>query len=140
MSLQVCHCGWSKVTTYHGLITHQGKMGCTSRGVKVEESEQQYMWGHIELTNNQKDFELDLYTSIETGEFCTKFPPIHVVFSPNKKCDRNQLFDYVSNTHNRLLFRQEPPDLSMRLVQSYDLPGPENPPRHDGMHAKGCEG
>ncbi|KAF1380787.1 hypothetical protein PFLUV_G00167610 [Perca fluviatilis] len=67
MSLQVCHCGWSKITTYHGLRTHQGKMGCTPRGVKVEESEQQYMWGHIELTNNQKDFELDLYTSIETN-------------------------------------------------------------------------
>ncbi|XP_031160150.1 uncharacterized protein LOC116053263 [Sander lucioperca] len=72
MSLQVCHCGWSKVTTYHGLITHQGKMGCTSRGVKVEESEQQYMWGHIELTNNQKDFELDLYTSIETDYYSDK--------------------------------------------------------------------
>ncbi|XP_049923714.1 uncharacterized protein LOC126404497 [Epinephelus moara] len=67
MSLQVCSCcGWSKVTTYHGLRTHQGKMGCTPRGVTVTESEQQFMWGHVELTNNQKDIELDVYASIKT--------------------------------------------------------------------------
>ncbi|XP_044038937.1 E3 ubiquitin-protein ligase TRIM21-like isoform X2 [Siniperca chuatsi] len=41
MSLQVCSCcGWSKVTTYHGLRTHQGKMGCTPRGMRIPESEQ----------------------------------------------------------------------------------------------------
>ncbi|XP_068584254.1 uncharacterized protein [Cebidichthys violaceus] len=40
MSLQVCYCGWSKVTTYHGLRTHQGKMGCTPRGMSIPESEQ----------------------------------------------------------------------------------------------------
>ncbi|XP_067435636.1 uncharacterized protein [Thunnus thynnus] len=39
-SLQVCHCGWSKVTTYQGLRTHQGKMGCTRKDVRVAESEQ----------------------------------------------------------------------------------------------------
>ncbi|XP_038588612.1 uncharacterized protein LOC119913282 isoform X2 [Micropterus salmoides] len=66
MSLQVCHCGWSKVTTYHGLRTHQGKMGCTKRGVKVEKSEQQYMWGNVGFTNNQKDLRLDVYASIKT--------------------------------------------------------------------------
>ncbi|XP_044038931.1 uncharacterized protein LOC122869735 isoform X2 [Siniperca chuatsi] len=66
MSLQVCHCGWSKVTTYHGLRTHQGKMGCTPRGVKVEKSEQQHMWGNVAFTNNQKDPKLDVYTSIKT--------------------------------------------------------------------------
>ncbi|XP_034713242.1 uncharacterized protein LOC117935212 [Etheostoma cragini] len=65
MSLQVCHCGWSKVTTYHGLRTHQGKMGCTSRGVKVEESKQQYMWAHVGLTDSQKDFRPDVHTSIK---------------------------------------------------------------------------
>ncbi|XP_045920707.1 uncharacterized protein LOC123980397 isoform X2 [Micropterus dolomieu] len=66
LSLQVCHCGWSKVTTYHGLRTHQGKMGCTKRGVKVEKSEQQYMWGNVGFTNNQKDLRLDVYASIKT--------------------------------------------------------------------------
>ncbi|XP_034020709.1 uncharacterized protein LOC117505227 [Thalassophryne amazonica] len=40
MSLQVCHCGWSKRTTYHGLRTHQGKMGCTSKGIRIPESQQ----------------------------------------------------------------------------------------------------
>ncbi|KAG7234252.1 hypothetical protein INR49_005460 [Caranx melampygus] len=38
MSLQVCHCGWSKVTSYHGLRTHQGKMGCTPKGMHIPES------------------------------------------------------------------------------------------------------
>ncbi|XP_027143504.1 uncharacterized protein LOC104925745 [Larimichthys crocea] len=52
MSLQVCHCGWSKVTTYHGLRTHQGKMGCTPRGVKVEESQQLYTWGKLGFTRD----------------------------------------------------------------------------------------
>ncbi|XP_053272637.1 uncharacterized protein LOC128430562 [Pleuronectes platessa] len=37
MSFQVCVCGWSKVTSYHGLRTHQGKMGCTQRGVRIPE-------------------------------------------------------------------------------------------------------
>ncbi|XP_039997503.1 uncharacterized protein LOC120797724 [Xiphias gladius] len=40
MSLQVCNCGWSKVTTYHGLRTHQGKMGCTPNKMRIPESEQ----------------------------------------------------------------------------------------------------
>ncbi|KAM4565236.1 uncharacterized protein V3H82_014279 [Fundulus diaphanus] len=35
MSLQICHCGWSKVTTYHGLRTHQGKKGCTPKGMHI---------------------------------------------------------------------------------------------------------
>ncbi|TKS93131.1 E3 ubiquitin-protein ligase TRIM21 [Collichthys lucidus] len=52
MSLQVCHCGWAKVTTYHGLRTHQGKMGCTPRGVKVEDSQQLYTWGKPGFTRD----------------------------------------------------------------------------------------
>ncbi len=43
MSLQVCHCGWSKMTTYQGLRIHQGKMGCTPKGVRIPEREQ-YVW------------------------------------------------------------------------------------------------
>ncbi|XP_047194780.1 E3 ubiquitin-protein ligase TRIM21-like isoform X1 [Hippoglossus stenolepis] len=37
MMLQVCECGWSKVTTYQGLRIHQGKMGCTVKGVRIPE-------------------------------------------------------------------------------------------------------
>ncbi|XP_047192061.1 uncharacterized protein LOC118288647 isoform X3 [Scophthalmus maximus] len=39
MSLQVCHCGWNKVTSYQGLRIHQGKKGCTPRGARVPEGE-----------------------------------------------------------------------------------------------------
>lgn len=40
ISLQVCHCGWSKITTYQGLRIHQGKMGCTPKGMKIPKREQ----------------------------------------------------------------------------------------------------
>uniref|UniRef100_A0A3P9ID02 TRIM8/14/16/25/29/45/65 coiled-coil region domain-containing protein n=1 Tax=Oryzias latipes TaxID=8090 RepID=A0A3P9ID02_ORYLA len=44
MSLQVCPCcGWSKVTSYRGLRIHQGKMGCTPKGMRVMEHQQQYL-------------------------------------------------------------------------------------------------
>ncbi|XP_050931404.1 proteoglycan 4 isoform X4 [Lates calcarifer] len=69
MSLQVCHCGWSKVTTYQGLRTHQGRMGCTMKGVRVAESDQQFMWTNVELTNAQKDLRLDVYTSFKTDTY-----------------------------------------------------------------------
>ncbi|KAK9524951.1 hypothetical protein VZT92_017308 [Zoarces viviparus] len=40
MSFQSCHCGWSKVTSYQGLRIHQGKKGCTPKGMGIPESEQ----------------------------------------------------------------------------------------------------
>ncbi|XP_030609371.1 probable E3 ubiquitin-protein ligase TRIML1 [Archocentrus centrarchus] len=40
MNVQVCHCGWTKCTTYHGLRVHQGKKGCTPKGMRIPESEQ----------------------------------------------------------------------------------------------------
>lgn len=40
LSLQVCHCGWSKLTTYQGLRIHQGKMGCTPKGLRIPKKEQ----------------------------------------------------------------------------------------------------
>ncbi|XP_041635338.1 E3 ubiquitin-protein ligase TRIM21-like [Cheilinus undulatus] len=40
LSLQVCWCGWSQITTYQGLRIHQGKMGCTPKGMRIPESEQ----------------------------------------------------------------------------------------------------
>ncbi|XP_035772003.1 zinc-binding protein A33-like [Neolamprologus brichardi] len=40
MNEQVCHCGWTKYTTYHGLRVHQGMMGCTPKGMRIPQSEQ----------------------------------------------------------------------------------------------------
>ncbi|XP_062301406.1 uncharacterized protein LOC134006336 [Scomber scombrus] len=40
MSFQVCHCGWSKTTTYQGLRIHQGKKGCTPKGMSIPEYDQ----------------------------------------------------------------------------------------------------
>nr|XP_020482430.1 uncharacterized protein LOC109976788 isoform X2 [Labrus bergylta] len=39
---QVCFCGWSKWTTYHGLRTHQGLKGCTPKGLKIPQSDQHF--------------------------------------------------------------------------------------------------
>lgn len=76
MSLQVCSCGWSKVTSYHGLRTHQGKMGCTPKGARIPREEQdyyqrnqkrdqRYTWG------SEKHLGPDVY---EGGGFCAKIP------------------------------------------------------------------
>ncbi|XP_067379361.1 E3 ubiquitin-protein ligase TRIM21-like isoform X2 [Channa argus] len=48
-SWQVCHCGWTKYTSYQGLRIHQGEMGCTPKGMRIPESEQDIwgnQWGH----------------------------------------------------------------------------------------------
>ncbi|KAM6960138.1 uncharacterized protein LKV04_021743 [Tautogolabrus adspersus] len=55
-SQQVCPCGWTKWTTNHGLRTHQWKKGCTPRGMRNEESRQQYMLGQSGLKTYQNDF------------------------------------------------------------------------------------
>nr|XP_020482427.1 E3 ubiquitin-protein ligase TRIM21-like isoform X2 [Labrus bergylta]XP_020504462.1 E3 ubiquitin-protein ligase TRIM21-like isoform X2 [Labrus bergylta] len=47
MSFQVCSCGWSKVTTYQGLRIHQGKKGCTPKGMRIPESEQFRYNSHV---------------------------------------------------------------------------------------------
>lgn len=39
MEQHFCHCGRS-FTTYHGLRVHQGKMGCTPKGMRIPESGQ----------------------------------------------------------------------------------------------------
>lgn len=69
MSLQVCHCGWSKVTSHHGLRTHQGKMGCALKGAKVAEREQQYMWSTVGLSYAEKDVRMDVYSSLKTDSY-----------------------------------------------------------------------
>ncbi|XP_034532692.1 protein split ends-like [Notolabrus celidotus] len=40
MSLQVCPCGWSKVTTNKGLRIHQGKKECKRRGDRIPNNSQ----------------------------------------------------------------------------------------------------
>lgn len=40
MNVQVCHCGWTKYITYHGLRVHQGLKGCTAKGMRIPQSEQ----------------------------------------------------------------------------------------------------
>ncbi|KAK9524950.1 hypothetical protein VZT92_017307 [Zoarces viviparus] len=42
MSLQKCHCGWSKETTYQGLRIHQGEMGCMPKGQRIPKEEQSF--------------------------------------------------------------------------------------------------
>ncbi|XP_051258384.1 nuclear factor 7, brain isoform X12 [Dicentrarchus labrax] len=54
MSLQVCHCGWSKCTSYHGLRTHQGMMGCTPKGMRIPEDEL-YKWRDPWDKSHQED-------------------------------------------------------------------------------------
>ncbi|XP_035531677.1 histone-lysine N-methyltransferase, H3 lysine-79 specific-like, partial [Morone saxatilis] len=53
-SLQVCHCGWSKYTSYHGLRTHQGMMGCTPKGMRIPEDEL-YKWRDPWDKSHQED-------------------------------------------------------------------------------------
>ncbi|XP_070711296.1 uncharacterized protein [Pempheris klunzingeri] len=51
MSLQVCHCGWSKCTSYQGLRVHQGKMGCTPKGLRIPESGNLFWQNSGQITN-----------------------------------------------------------------------------------------
>lgn len=40
---------------------------------------------------------------------------------------------------NNRIFKREPSGLSLRMEQTYDLPGFKNSPGEDGMHTKGSE-
>ncbi|XP_014841024.1 PREDICTED: E3 ubiquitin-protein ligase TRIM21-like isoform X2 [Poecilia mexicana] len=59
--LQVCHCGWSKVTTYHGLRTHQGMMGCTPKGLRIPESNQNFRSNMLE-----QPYQMDNWSILNT--------------------------------------------------------------------------
>ncbi|XP_017162940.1 E3 ubiquitin-protein ligase TRIM21-like isoform X2 [Poecilia reticulata] len=59
--LQVCHCGWSKVTTYHGLRTHQGMMGCTPKGPRIPESNQNFRSNMLE-----QPYQMDNWSILNT--------------------------------------------------------------------------
>ncbi|XP_026208533.1 E3 ubiquitin-protein ligase TRIM39-like [Anabas testudineus] len=64
-SLQICHCGWSKVTSYQGLRIHQGMMGCTPKGMRIPESEQRIWKNHWEEThqNDSRPIHKSLFMS-----------------------------------------------------------------------------
>lgn len=81
--LRHCHCGWSKVTTYQGLRTHQGKRGCTPKGVEVKEHDQHYYGrGNGGYQYNQKDQYLDDYNSDYIGEFYIRKARLNIMFFP----------------------------------------------------------
>ncbi|XP_028420133.1 E3 ubiquitin-protein ligase TRIM39 [Perca flavescens] len=65
MSLQVCDCGWSNVTTYNELKIHQTEMGCKPKGVKVDESKQ--------------DLKLVVYTPLNTDMASARPSPSETV-------------------------------------------------------------
>lgn len=68
MSLQVCHCcGWTKVTTHHGLRVHQGRMGCTPTGTRIAEPQQQYTWNHGGQTNVKLSYKLEVRSAVKIG-------------------------------------------------------------------------
>lgn len=71
MSLQICHCGWSKVTSYHGLRTHQGKMGCTEKGLRIPKEP------HLLFNTN-----LPRLTSIYPGPPIEIEEPLWVAYPP----------------------------------------------------------
>uniref|UniRef100_A0AAZ1XGS9 B30.2/SPRY domain-containing protein n=1 Tax=Oreochromis aureus TaxID=47969 RepID=A0AAZ1XGS9_OREAU len=57
MNVQVCHCGWTKYTTYHGLRVHQGKMGCTPKGMRIPQNEQ-FRFSH-KLSYNEPQIKIE---------------------------------------------------------------------------------
>ncbi|XP_008420797.1 uncharacterized protein LOC103472746 isoform X2 [Poecilia reticulata] len=66
MSLQVCDCcGWTKVTTYQGLRIHQGRMGCTPRGARIAEPQQQYTWNLGGQTNVNLGYKLEVRNTVK---------------------------------------------------------------------------
>lgn len=80
MSLQVCHCGWSKTTNYQGLRVHQGKMGCTPKGMRIPEPEQFSYLPTVTILSPQiklTDPFMDIFkNSVKSGECadCTAAP------------------------------------------------------------------
>ncbi|XP_024144187.2 titin [Oryzias melastigma] len=62
LSLQVCHCGWTKMTTYKELQIHQGEMGCTLKGMRVMEHQQQYFRNQTVQSNVMLDFDFCVET------------------------------------------------------------------------------
>ncbi|XP_055012320.1 uncharacterized protein LOC110153848 isoform X2 [Boleophthalmus pectinirostris] len=91
-SMQICHCGWSKHTTYHGLRTHQGKKGCTPRSTPTRSS--------------------DCTAQIIFNTYIPKF-----TYAPSAPCDNflmRQIQDVIKESESDLSF----PSLSSLLSAS----------------------
>ncbi|XP_031600257.1 nucleolar and coiled-body phosphoprotein 1-like isoform X4 [Oreochromis aureus] len=92
MELQVCHsCGWSKVTTYQGLRTHQGKMGCTPKGVRVSDPPQHYTQSYVGHTKTQMDLRVDVRTSFKIETETTEYSNVSLQVC---HCGWNKLTTY----------------------------------------------
>lgn len=81
-SLQTCFCGWSNMTTYQGLRTHQGKMGCTPKGMTIPESKQFHYFPKIAIlpTPIQLDPFVDISkTALNSGQFMQLFVSAQIV-------------------------------------------------------------
>ncbi|RVE60287.1 hypothetical protein OJAV_G00179410 [Oryzias javanicus] len=77
LSLQVCHCGWTKMTTYRGLRIHQGRMGCTVKGMRVTEHQQEYLCNQTVQSNVMMDFGFCVKTASRSVTVAgPKGPPI----------------------------------------------------------------
>ncbi|XP_019209601.1 nucleolar and coiled-body phosphoprotein 1 isoform X4 [Oreochromis niloticus] len=92
MELQVCHsCGWSKVTTYQGLRTHQGKMGCTPKGVRVSDPPQHYTQSYVGHTKTQMDLRVDVRASFKIETETTEYSNVSLQVC---HCGWNKLTTY----------------------------------------------
>ncbi|XP_037614108.1 uncharacterized protein LOC119481348 isoform X2 [Sebastes umbrosus] len=95
MSIQVCHCGWSSVTTYQGLRIHQGKMGCTLKGMKISESEQ-FLFNSYpaitvpETTARPKEREREEQRKAQKGPPIEAAEPWKCIFTPPLNYERDQ--------------------------------------------------
>ncbi|XP_054864026.1 uncharacterized protein LOC111576677 [Amphiprion ocellaris] len=117
MSLQVCHCGWSKVTTYHGLRTHQGKKGCTPKGMSIPQSAQ---FSYIPRFTY-------LGSSIKLNE------PVFDIFSPSVRPDATEPLSDMSLQSLRIQQGEMGGALNgMRIPESEQYPWRRNP--WEGSH------
>uniref|UniRef100_A0A669CSF4 B30.2/SPRY domain-containing protein n=1 Tax=Oreochromis niloticus TaxID=8128 RepID=A0A669CSF4_ORENI len=71
MNVQVCHCGWTKYTTYHGLRVHQGKMGCTPKGMRIPQSEQSRFSHELSYNEPQIKIKEPFVDDLESSVFET---------------------------------------------------------------------
>ncbi|XP_029311264.1 uncharacterized protein LOC115024024 [Cottoperca gobio] len=99
MSHQVCHCG-SGFSSYHGLRIHQGKMGCTPKGMRIPESE-------------QFRFKRSIRTSANFGSSIYIEEPMKSIFSPSRQKDSGP---NKSSTPDR----EQP--LLMQMLQMFGTP------------------
>uniref|UniRef100_A0A3P8RMZ6 B30.2/SPRY domain-containing protein n=1 Tax=Amphiprion percula TaxID=161767 RepID=A0A3P8RMZ6_AMPPE len=117
MSLQVCHCGWSKVTTYHGLRTHQGKKGCTPKGMSIPQSAQ---FSYIPRFTY-------LGSSIKLNE------PVFDIFSPSVRPDATEPLSDMSLQNLRIQQGEMGGALNgMRIPESEQYPWRRN--QWEGSH------